>query len=309
MIIIYDDFGNTTSYAEEVSNRFMYAGEQFDKITGQYYLRARYYDPTVGRFTQEDTYRGDGFNLYAYVANNPLKYVDPSGYCKSNISLKEIENMAVNEIKAQLDELLEDTYNAGWPIWSQVLGNESMSKYLYDSYLAEVSRLRAFNSITRGVDFAELGKTIYESYEEAIVFAKGEPRLTFAGTVALIIIKEAFDVTDPSDPSVSEFLKATGLGGYLNRRISTALIKYEYAKNSDYKYLLVASSAQKELINQLNIIKNQIKEQDEGRFDYDYQNRYYKQKIINYIDHIINLNTNFYKSRDELYDKAEEYLQ
>jgi len=76
----YDAFGNTTNYAEKVANRFMYAGEQFDKITGQYYLRARYYNPVAGRFTQEDTYRGDGLNLYTYVANNPLKYVDPSGH-------------------------------------------------------------------------------------------------------------------------------------------------------------------------------------------------------------------------------------
>ena len=58
----YDAFGNTTSYVETVTNRFRYAGEQFDEITGQYYLRARYYDPKVGRFTQEDTYRGDGLN-------------------------------------------------------------------------------------------------------------------------------------------------------------------------------------------------------------------------------------------------------
>ena len=80
----YDAFGNTLGYTEKVANRFMYAGEQFDKMTGQYYLRARYYDPMSGRFTQEDSYRGDGLNLYAYVANNPVKYVDPMGYCKDD---------------------------------------------------------------------------------------------------------------------------------------------------------------------------------------------------------------------------------
>jgi len=43
-------------------------------------LRARFYNPVIGRFTQEDIYRGDGLNLYAYCGNNPVRYYDPSGY-------------------------------------------------------------------------------------------------------------------------------------------------------------------------------------------------------------------------------------
>ena len=82
----YDAFGNIVEAKEQVHNRFKYVGEQFDQVTGQYYLRARFYNPVVGRFTQEDTYRGDGLNLYAYVGSNPVNYVDPRGYCeeKSN---------------------------------------------------------------------------------------------------------------------------------------------------------------------------------------------------------------------------------
>ena len=65
---------------EAVPNRFTYYGQQIDPITQQYYLRARFYNPVIGRFTQEDTYRGDGLNLYAYCANNPVFYTDPGGY-------------------------------------------------------------------------------------------------------------------------------------------------------------------------------------------------------------------------------------
>ena len=76
----YDAWGNLTTEEEQVSNRFKYMGEQFDPVTQQYYLRARFYNPALARFMQEDTFRGDGLNLYAYCANNPVRYVDPSGH-------------------------------------------------------------------------------------------------------------------------------------------------------------------------------------------------------------------------------------
>ncbi|MDE7417716.1 MAG: hypothetical protein K2N44_15670, partial [Lachnospiraceae bacterium] len=76
----YDAWGNTTVCEETVENRFRFNGQQYDPITQQYYLRARFYNPVIARLTQEDTYRGDGLNLYAYCRNNPVYYVDPSGH-------------------------------------------------------------------------------------------------------------------------------------------------------------------------------------------------------------------------------------
>lgn len=49
-------------------------------MTGQYYLRARYYNPVIARFTQEDTYYGDGLNLYTYCRNNQILNHDPTGH-------------------------------------------------------------------------------------------------------------------------------------------------------------------------------------------------------------------------------------
>ena len=77
---VYDAFGNRTVEEETVENRFGFAGEMLDAVTGQYYLRARFYNPVIARFLSEDTYYGDGLNLYAYCHNNPVGYVDPSGH-------------------------------------------------------------------------------------------------------------------------------------------------------------------------------------------------------------------------------------
>ena len=51
-----------------------------DGLTGLYYLRARYYNASLGRFTQEDVIYNDGLNLYAYCNSNPVMYSDPSGF-------------------------------------------------------------------------------------------------------------------------------------------------------------------------------------------------------------------------------------
>ena len=95
----YDAWGNLTAEEEQVPNRFKYTGEQFDPITQQYYLRARFYNPSLARFMQEDTYRGDGLNLYAYCANNPVRYVDPSGHEKTVSFSDKLEGHVAEEIE------------------------------------------------------------------------------------------------------------------------------------------------------------------------------------------------------------------
>jgi len=81
----YDIWGNVLVADERIDNPFQYSGELWDARSGLQYLRARWYDPSVGRFITEDTYEGQidnplSLNLYAYVHNNPLKYSDPTGH-------------------------------------------------------------------------------------------------------------------------------------------------------------------------------------------------------------------------------------
>ncbi len=154
----YDAWGNPTTCNEKVPNRFKFNGQQYDPITQQYYLRARYYNPVIGRFTQEDTYRGDGLNLYAYCAGNPVYYVDPSGHelcangankIKKLLSEGKLNEEELSKLKAYLKERQESgkinsheeelaNYLANNPYyWS----NEKLQQCMDEIYLAGIKDL------------------------------------------------------------------------------------------------------------------------------------------------------------------------
>ncbi|MGC2330199.1 MAG: RHS repeat-associated core domain-containing protein, partial [Candidatus Acidiferrales bacterium] len=76
----YDSFGNTTNSSGSLTNFFRSVAREFDAETNLYYYRARYYDPSTGRFLNEDPLRFDGGeDFYEYVANAPTVLTDPAG--------------------------------------------------------------------------------------------------------------------------------------------------------------------------------------------------------------------------------------
>ncbi len=80
----YSAFGERI-FQEGASSRLGYNSQMGDELTGLTYLRARYYNHEIGRFTQEDIIYDDGFNLYAYCGSNPVIYCDPIGFAKTNM--------------------------------------------------------------------------------------------------------------------------------------------------------------------------------------------------------------------------------
>ena len=102
---------------EKLNNRIRYTGQQYDELTEQYYLRARYYNPVAGRFMQEDVYQGDGLNLYAYCGNNPVVYYDPSGWSNQQNGLNSLSDMTYEEIVDSLyirsDQLFQQKIDTG----------------------------------------------------------------------------------------------------------------------------------------------------------------------------------------------------
>ncbi len=78
----YDPFGNDrSSFGSEL---FQFHGQQYDSASNLYYMRARYYDPELGRFISRDPVKGDlnnpqSLHPYVYSFNNPVNFSDPSG--------------------------------------------------------------------------------------------------------------------------------------------------------------------------------------------------------------------------------------
>jgi RHS repeat-associated protein len=94
----FDAFGNLTGRTGTTPNAYLYTGQQLDGTLGLYYLRARYYDPALGRFLTMDPAPGDllspeTLHRYVYATGDPINRQDPSG----RTSLSEIQAVQVNQ--------------------------------------------------------------------------------------------------------------------------------------------------------------------------------------------------------------------
>jgi RHS repeat-associated protein len=82
----YEPFGMATTTGSANSNSFQFTGRESDGQTGLNYYRARYYSPGLQRFISEDPlgFASGDADLYAYVGNAPMDYVDPSGLTRGS---------------------------------------------------------------------------------------------------------------------------------------------------------------------------------------------------------------------------------
>ena len=104
---VYDSFGQLTASTGSITNPFHYTGREFDAETGLYDYRARYDDPSSGRFISEDPVRFDqGGNFYTYVSSHPTDLMDPTGLTKCCPSRYENEiEKGIKNARDRLDHL------------------------------------------------------------------------------------------------------------------------------------------------------------------------------------------------------------
>ena len=135
---LYDAFGAEVETNEQLSNRIRYTGQQYDGLAEQYYLKARYYNPILGRFMQEDVYWGSGLNLYAYCKNSPIMYYDPSGFQEECTPTSRIggdgnDNDDGNFLYRKMSEEEYNVTISSGKLQGQVRGSDN-SKWVSESY-------------------------------------------------------------------------------------------------------------------------------------------------------------------------------
>jgi RHS repeat-associated protein len=107
----YEVFGGVRG-TSTTGSVFGFTGEQMDAETGFVFLRARYLDPRTGRFLSRDTVQPNapgtqGYHVYAYAANNPTTWVDPSGHFLISLALTAVWATAAVFNLAVLAEMAE----------------------------------------------------------------------------------------------------------------------------------------------------------------------------------------------------------
>ena len=77
----YHPFGQGINHPGELSTNHLFTGEYFDQDLSYYYLRARYYTPTLGRFTSLDPAEdvNNKLHKYVYCGNDGNNHIDPNG--------------------------------------------------------------------------------------------------------------------------------------------------------------------------------------------------------------------------------------
>ena len=130
--------------------------------SSNYYNRARYYDQTVGRFSNEDPVRfSGGLNFYAYVRNDPVSFVDPMGLCTQVSPWIQVASWGAPPKPYR-------TEPAGL-YWHRVDWGFLTAQGCYCDWEADATRVKAYYDNIYELQTAKQGSTTKESYTYDLV--------------------------------------------------------------------------------------------------------------------------------------------
>jgi len=211
--------GRTTAIGFGISDgqRQKFTAHERDVETGLDYMQARYYQSLQGRFTSADSVSGSVFNpqtmnLYAYVINNPLHYVDPTGHMLSDIGVYQTANPEVERRVARA----EDQGVKNWVVGQQNAQGSPVDLRKDKTITGEVKKIRdKAKPLPKGEtpELSDVKVIVGDTYNIAdggYIDAYGNEATGFTGTVtpvAYVALDQGGNIIEGNGIALTENVK------------------------------------------------------------------------------------------------------
>jgi len=146
----------------------LYNGEAFSNATGTYNMRARWYDPSQGRFERLDPFSGSqnspqSFHKYAFVHSDPVQNIDPTGLFSisgtlSGISISGYMRSATNFVVSATARIIIESLKFGVRHWKSLLFANLGSRY----FLRNEPRSQSIGEVNKVAELAALAAATYD---------------------------------------------------------------------------------------------------------------------------------------------------
>jgi len=234
----YDVFGEIRSKSGSSSQSYTYTAEQNDPELGLIFLRARYYDPQVGRFANLDPFGGNtvnsqSLNRYIYARNNSINLIDPEGFSPlENFNWWEFVNNNPDTIK-EIAEISSLVPIAGSLLENTISGaaaQRTLEEFKWRQYAGIVGLVPIAGSIWEDNILYWKGYQTTEEFKQNQLFNIIAAPIEAVGLLKIPNAENASDIARGI-----EFLKK--FSHYSYRAIERLFEKYPQSTNKDSRAL------------------------------------------------------------------------
>ena len=201
----YNDFGQLLQSDEADFNAYRYVGKHgvAYEDTELYFMRARFYDPSTGRFLSEDPIWAT--NLYPYADNNPIGNIDPKGEMALKESIETVSEIAPKISQPLRNIFNETTYNTKMVISQTRMGlDELKGSFEAAKILAQSNSKEIISSVTTvGGTALKTGGTKIAAFGAEIATAT-TAAVTSVAVISTLTVSCAADIQYVRNPIIQE---------------------------------------------------------------------------------------------------------